>query len=255
MAHFENHELRFSVQTTPLSAFHKTMEPEPTFLDLQCPHCSETVSFPEGLQTKVQECPNCLENIIVPDEPDPLAEKVPLPIETPHLLLRRLHHDDWKDLLECFSDEQLFDYVKSGPTNEERIAEWLEKDSFTKLTSPNAWFYLALQHRETEKVIGDVHWHLEDDRSKATLDVYVHQSFQRQGFGTEALKATLRFCLIVLGIRRIVVSCDVRNTGASRMCEKAGMRREGQFLKDSFLNGEWASTFQYAMLAEEFRDP
>ena len=228
------------------------MDSEPKFLDLQCPYCGDTVSFPEDLQLKVQECPNCLEDLIIPDEPSPVAGKVPLPIETPRLILRRYKRDDAKDVLEFFSDERLFEYVQTGPMTAEQVSEWLEKDSYKKLTSPNTWFCLALQHRETDKVIGEVQWHLWEDRSGAVLNLYVHRNFERQGFGTEALQATLGFCFNVLGFRRMVLLCDTRNTGAWRMAEKAHMRREGQFMKDRFLNGEWASTFQYAILAEEF---
>lgn len=227
------------------------MESEPSFLDLQCPYCGDTVSFPEDLQLKVQECPNCLENIILPDEPSPIAEKVPLPIQTSRLLLRRLQRGDWKDLLEVFGDQQLFEYEPAGPWTQEQISDWLEKDSYIKLTSPNTWFCLALQSRETDKVIGEVQWYLAEDRSKAALNLYVHRNFQRQGFGTEAVEATLGFCFNVLGFRRIVFLCDTRNTSAWRMAEKARMRREAHFVKDRFLNGEWASTFQYAILAEE----
>ena len=230
------------------------METEPGFLDLQCPYCGEKVSFPEDMELRLQECPNCLASIVVSGEPSPTAEKVPLPIVTPRLVLRRLERGDWKDLLECFSDEQLFDYVRAGPTTQEQVAEWIEKDSYTRLTVPNTWFCLVLQHREKEKVIGDLQWYRAEDDSEATFEVYVHRSFQRQGLGTEALVAALRFCFVVLGFRRAVAHCDTRNIGAWRMCEKAGMRREGEFLKDTFLNGEWVSTFQYAILAEEFSD-
>ena len=229
------------------------MESEVKFVDLECPYCGDTVSFPAEMDLNVQECPNCTESIIIPDEPGPVAEKVPLPIQTSRLLMRRFERGDWKDLLECFGDEQMFQYVQSSPLTQEQVADWIEKDSYAKLTSPNVWFFLALQNRETEKVVGIVQWHLAEDRSQANVDVYVNRGFQRQGFGTEALTATLGFCFNVLGFRRMIFLCDVRNTGASRMCEKAGMRREGQFVKDRFLNGEWASTFQYAMLAEELQ--
>ena len=235
-------------------ALFNSVEAEAKFYDLECPYCGDTVSFPEDTQLKVQECPNCLETIIIPDEPGPVAKKVPLPIATPRLLLRRFVRSDSTDVLEFFGDEQLFEYVQAGPMTSEQAADFLEKDSYKKLTSPNTWFCLAVQDRETEKVIGEVRWHLWEDRSGAVADICVNRNFQRQGFGTEALRASLGFCFNVLGFRRIVLMCDTRNTGAIRMAEKAHMRREAQFIKDRFLNGEWASTFQYAMLAEEFAD-
>ena len=228
------------------------MESEPAFRDLQCPYCGDTVSFPEDTQLKVQECPNCLESIIIPVGPAPVAERVPLPIATTRLVLRRFGRQDAKDLLELFGEDQLFDYVQAGPTSEEQVVDFLEKDSYKKLTSPNTWFCLAVQDRESNKVIGQVQWQLWEDRSAAYVDIYVNQKFQRQGFGTEAVRATLGFCFNVLGFRRMTLLSDTRNIGVSRIAEKAHMRREAEFVKDRFLNGEWANTFQYSMLAEEF---
>ena len=117
----------------------------------------------------------------------------------------------------------------------------------------NTWFSLALQDRATDKVIGEVQWSLWEDTSAAVVELYVNRTSQRQGFGAEALQATLRFCLNVLGFRRMILLCDTRNIAASRIADKAGMRREAEFVKDRFLNGVWANTFQYAMLAEEFK--
>src|SRR5687767_15050635 len=157
------------------------METEPRFLDFQCPYCGEKVSFPEDTEMRLRECPNCLASMVISDEPSPTAEKVPLPIVTPRLILRRLERGDWKDLLEAFGDEQLFDYVQARATTQEQVVEWIEKDSYTRLTVPNTWFCLALQHREKEKVIGDLQWFLAEDHSQAAFEVYVRRDFQRQG--------------------------------------------------------------------------
>jgi len=223
------------------------------FRDLTCPYCGKTVSFPEDAQLKVQECPECLESIIIPEEPSPVAEKIPLPIATKRLILRRFERQDSNDVFELLGDDRLFEYIPGGPMSPEQVADWLEKDSYKKVTSPDTSFCLAMQNRQSEKVIGEVNWYLTGDKF-AFVDVYVNRNAQRAGFGTEALEATLGFCLNVLGFRRMVLLCDPRNTGAWRMAEKAHMRREGEFLKDKFLNGEWANTFQYAILAEEFAD-
>ena len=36
--------------------------------------------------------------------------------------------------------------------------------------------------------------------------------------------------------------------------EKLGLRREGEFLNDNMLHGEWVNTVWYAALAEEYGD-
>jgi len=65
--------------------------------------------------------------------------------------------------------------------------------------------------------------------------------------------ALLDFCFNGIKLHRVTASCDSRNVAACRLLEKAGMRREGEFLKDHFADGEWFNTFSYAVLSEEYR--
>jgi len=89
-------------------------------------------------------------------------------------------------------------------------------------------------------------------RQQATFNIIVSRGFQGQGFGTEAVNALLNFCFEEISLHRVMASFDSRNASARRLFEKAGMRREGEFLKDRFLNGEWGDTVWMAMLSEEY---
>ena len=89
-------------------------------------------------------------------------------------------------------------------------------------------------------------------RLQARLTIYLNRSFQRKGFALEALDAALGFCFEGIKLHRISASCDSRNTAACRLFENVGLRREGEFLKDELLHGEWVNTAWYAALAEEW---
>ena len=64
----------------------------------------------------------------------------------------------------------------------------------------------------------------------------------------------LGFCLEGIKLHRVSASCDSRNVAACRLFEKLGLRREGEFLKDNMLHGEWVNTVWYAALGEEYGD-
>jgi len=68
----------------------------------------------------------------------------------------------------------------------------------------------------------------------------------------EAVNALLNFCFEAITLHRVTASFDSRDISARRLFEKAGMRREGEFLKDRFLNGQWIDTVWSAMLSEEY---
>jgi len=226
---------------------------EESFIDFKCPHCAAAVSFPQETAGYAQACPECLESLIVPDDGSEVGKALPLPIETARLVIRRLAPGDWKDLIELTADEDLFQYTEGRPLEEEEVLRWLESDPHVKLTTPNQQFFLAIETREQGKLIGYLSLAQTDaQRLQAALNIYVSKAFQRQGVASEALDAVARFCFQGIKLHRVSASCDSRNTAACRLLEKLGFRREGEFVKDHLLRGQWANTVWYAALREDY---
>jgi RimJ/RimL family protein N-acetyltransferase len=226
---------------------------EESFIDFKCPYCRTAVSFPKENAGSLQPCPDCTESFVVPEDGSALGKAIPLPIKTSRLVLRRFAPGDWKDLLELMSDEELFRYTEGRPLEEEEILRWLESDFHVKLTTPNQMFYLAIELREPTKLIGYIGLMLADaPRLQARLSIYVNRGFQRKGLALEALDAVVGFCFEGIKLHRVSASSDSRNTAACRLFENVGLRREGEFLKDHLLHGEWATTVWFAALREEY---
>src|SRR5437016_1616355 len=131
-----------------------TMTTDENFIDFKCPYCTEAVCFSTDTARKVQECPECAEILIVPHGSSEFGHKIPIPITTPHLILRRLASGDWKDLLEFMADDELFRYSEGAPFGEEQVIQWLEADTAVKLTTPATVFCLAIQMQAGGTVIG-----------------------------------------------------------------------------------------------------
>jgi len=225
---------------------------EESFIDFKCPYCGDDVSFPGDCAGFAQACPNCTESVIVPEAAGAAGRGLPIPMTTARLVLRRLQAGDWRDLLECHSDEELFRYVDGRPLGEEEILRWLENDSHVKLTTPNQPFFLGIELQNGGKLIGYLSLNFTDaQRLQAAFSIFVGRSHQRQGLASEAVAALFDFCFTGIKLHRVTASCDSRNVAACRLLEKAGMRREGEFLKDHFADGEWFDTVSYAKLSEE----
>lgn len=79
-----------------------------------------------------------------------------------------------------------------------------------------------------------------------------NREYWGQGYGTEALGAILCLGFEELGLHRISLICDPENTGAWRVMEKNGLRREGHGIKDRWEEGAWIDTYYYAILREEW---
>jgi len=226
---------------------------EITFVDFKCPHCANAVSFPDQWIGRAQECPMCSQILIVPKPGAEVGEKLPIPIKTSRLLLRRLVMTDLNDLLEIVSDEDLVRYQEWYPLDEEQVQNWLERDQKVLLSERGYVFYLALELLEQPKVIGYVAlMYTQTDNSEMSVEMLVNRNYQRRGFGSEAVSAALEFIFEGLNVRRLCAWCDSRNLAGLRLLEKAGMRREGQFIKSKMVKGEWADTVQFALLQEEY---
>ena len=226
---------------------------EESFLDFKCPYCGEPVSFHRESAGSLQACPSCPESLLVPADGSEVGGQIPLPITTPRLLLRRLAPGDWKDLLELMSDEEFSRFQEGVPLDEDGVIRWLESDAHVRLTTPDQPFYLAVQLRDGERFVGYLSLSFTDaQRLLVTFSISLHRSFQRKGYALEATQALLGFCFENLKLHRVAGWCDSRNTAACRLLEKAGLRREGEFVKNRWLHGEWASSLWYASLAEEY---
>jgi [ribosomal protein S5]-alanine N-acetyltransferase len=227
---------------------------EESFVDFKCPHCGEPVSFPQQDAGSARACPDCMETLVVPAQTSEVGLKLPLPVTTPRLALRRLNGSDWQDLLEFMSDEELFHYVEGWPLEEEQVLHWLEADSRVQLTTPGQLFCLGIELQEVGKLVGfaGLSFSSSHPRQATVGSLFLNRNFQRKGLAQEGLKALLGFCFGGINCHRVSASCDSRNTAGCRLFERVGFRREGEFVKDRFVKGEWVNTVCYATLVEEY---
>jgi len=227
---------------------------EESFVDFKCPYCGDAVSFPGDCAGFAQACPNCTESVIVPEDGNATGRRLPLPVTTARLVLRRLQAGDWRDLMETLADEVMFRYADGRPLGEEEILRWLESDGHVKLTTPGQPFCLGLQLQGSDKLIGYLTLNFTDaQRLQAEFSMYVGRNHQRQGFATEAMAGLLEFCFAGIKLHRVTAACDSRHAAACRLFEKAGLRREGEFLQNHFADGGWQNTVCYAVLSQDYR--
>ena len=228
------------------------METEENFFDTRCPFCGETVAYPQSAAGYVRECINCLEDFIVPEPGTAAARTIPIPITTERLTLRRFTVDDLDALLTLSADEEFFLHVKGSEADRERtVSQWLDHQSKAKLTSPQM-FHLAIATRDGGKLIGNIAIGIYEG-VQASLEIELHRDFRRQGFALEAVDAMLGFCFETLKLHRVTANCDSSDAAACGLFDRAGMRREGEAIKNCRLpDGSWRNTATFAALEEEY---
>jgi RimJ/RimL family protein N-acetyltransferase len=214
---------------------------EENYLDFKCPYCGAANSFPQGCIGHVRECINCMEALIVPSANSELGRKIPVPIQTSRLVLRRFGPDDLKDMVEFICED------------EADVARWLDNDRKVKLTTQGQNFSLAVQVRTGGKIIGCMGLRFQDfDFLEAEISAEWNLKNQSAEFAKEAVQAVLRFYFRELKLHRVIARCVNTETEGCQLLEAVGMRREGEFVKHYRVgDGEWLNTVWFAMLDEE----
>lgn len=177
------------------------------------------------------------------------------PIRTDRLLLRPFREDDLADLLAYQSRPEVARYLYWEPWDETAARAALERRVRQgTIDGPGQGTSLAVERRDTGTVIGDVllQW-LDGEHRQGETGFVFHPDHQGHGFAREATEEALRLGFDGLGLHRIVGRCDARNTASAALMARLGLRREGHFVQNEYVKGEWTDELVYAVLADEWR--
>lgn len=120
--------------------------------------------------------------------------------------------------------------------------------------------YLAIESKETGKVICEIFSHAEEtDPSDKVLDTYspcwmLNPNEKCKDYGYESAHAYIDYLFKNEGARRVYMYTEDYNIACQRLCEKLDARQEGlfkefvSFVNDSDGNSIYENTYQYAIL-------
>lgn len=175
-------------------------------------------------------------------------------IQTHRLLLRPFRLSDASDVLaylaspavHCFADMRL------------RSQEEAEAEMQKRAADPD--FYFAICLKTSGKAIGEIFAHPEEQGDTFSPCWMLHEAYQGKGYAYEAAKAFFSYLFAEKGARRIYAYTEDYNLPSQRLCEKLGMRKEGEykefisFVNDDNGNPIYENTLEYAILKKEWKD-
>lgn len=86
-----------------------------------------------------------------------------------------------------------------------------------------------------------------------TLGYWIGESFARQGYMTDAIRALLPFVFRTLGLHRLEAACLTANAASKALLARCGFREEGLARRYLLINGVWSDHLLFALLADEAR--
>lgn len=175
-------------------------------------------------------------------------------IESKRLILRNWKDEDIDDLVEGLNNINVakwmagvpFPYTKKDAKSFIEIAK--NQDEKVKIS-------LAIVLKENNKVIGGTELrNINKKDGTAGGGIWLNEKYQKNGYGTEAFSARIKYAFDVLGLRRIENGYFANNEKSKKMQEKLGYKHEGIRRKKylCLATNEYADECITGLLKEEF---
>lgn len=174
-------------------------------------------------------------------------------LKTERLIIRNFQSNDWKDLHDYLSVEEVLKYEPGNVCNEVDC----KKMAFERSQSN---IFMAVVLRENNKMVGHIYFKQTKPFEFLTWELgYIfNPRYYGNGYATEACSRILQYGFEVLKVHRVIAMCNPENYSSWRLLERLLMRREGHHMKKAFFHKNdvgqpiWHDAYQYAILAEEW---
>ena len=171
------------------------------------------------------------------------------PLRTERLVLRPTEPGDTEAFVEAWASEEWTRLLLSRTLNPAEVAEMIRRRR-----EPGDGRFFGLVVERDGDVVGDSMLHLQGTGlSEGEIGWTILPQHSGRGYATEAARAVLRLGFEHFGLRRIVANLDARNDRSAALCERLGMRRESHRIGDFWSKGAWTDSYEYALLADEWR--
>lgn len=171
------------------------------------------------------------------------------PLRTERLVLRPVEPPDAEAFVDAWASEEWSSLLLSRSMNRAEVMEMVRRRTSA---DDRTFVSLVIEHDGT--VVGDLLLHLQGTGlSEGEIGWTLLPQHAGRGYATEAARALLRLGFEHYGLRRITANLDARNDRSAALCERLGMRRECHKLGDFWSKGRWTDSYEYALLAGEWR--
>ncbi len=176
------------------------------------------------------------------------------PLTTDRLVIRALTEDDLERHFLIFSNPDVVRYLYSEPFERDAAYEHLMRRCMVDLPGETEWINFGVEVKGEGVLVGELAMGYQSEQHQHYEVGYVFDpAFAGRGYATEGTAMIIELAFAALGAHRVSGRLDARNAASARVLENLGMRREGHFIENEFVKGEWTDELAYAVLAPEWR--
>ena len=168
--------------------------------------------------------------------------------------LRPMEPEEFENYYRWMNDEEVKRYLGMRYFfSRAAEQEWLRGRTNAPLSYSNVQF--AVETKEDCRHVGSIGFHdtAPEDR-KAVVGIAIgEKTLWDRGYGSDAMTTLLRFAFDEMGLHRVMLHVDERNSRAQASYKKVGFVEEGRLRDDRWARGRYWDTVVMGILDAEFR--
>ena len=175
-------------------------------------------------------------------------------LKTPRLLLREVVSADADAFDTYMMLEPYWRHLPIDPPTPRSVRDFIAHCVLDQTMRPRASWFLAVIDPASGAIVGEGILHVRNEAwCQGEIGWGVDPARAGQGFATEIAEAMLGLAFDRLELHRVYAQCRLEHRASARIMEKLGMREEGILRENTFARGQWWSSLQASITADEWR--
>ena len=178
----------------------------------------------------------------------------PFPVlETERLMLREMTLADAVAFFQIRGNEKAMKYLDRplATTVLDAIA-LIEKRVAMEISQTGLGWAITL--KTTGEMIGDMGFYrLDRENYKSEIGYIFNPDFWLKGYGTEALKAVLKFGFEILKLNKIEADINPENLASIQLVLKSGFKKEAHLRENLLFEGKFLDSLIFGLLKEDWQ--
>ncbi len=167
-------------------------------------------------------------------------------LKTERLIIRPTIIQDLDQIHLLLSDPETMHFFVEGTYSKEKV-----RDMITRNQKEQHHYTVLL--KSSNRIIGKLSYNPWFMKNTKEIGWIFFKTATNKGYCTEAAKAILKYAFEQENIHRMIATCQPENIASKRVCEKLGMRQEGNFKQSIHVkNDVWWDELHYGILQDDY---
>lgn len=141
-------------------------------------------------------------------------------LETENLILRKMDQNDVGDIFEMRKDTRMHEYTDTKvDENIDETKAYIDK--MNKGVDDDKWIIWAIEHKQTNKVIGTISiWNFDSEQKSGELGYGIIPDYQGKGLMKEALLSVVKYGFDKMNLYVLDAYTEEKNLSSIKLLEK-----------------------------------